>query len=228
MIKILRTFKQFQISKIIQPHDIKPIAIDFFSLVFAKHELMSKTLKVTSKDAEKAFSTIIDNKECNIYLALHKNTVSLNNIKDIYGGILTIDLACYMKLDFSNVPVVSYPIAKIIQEVSYKLNELYPNPNDTAGKILHISALAVSELYANQGLGTVLYQTALYEGKKAGYKIAYNEATSLKSQNFQIKMGAKVLKEAKYKNFKYRDDYPFKEINDSESIQLLEINLTEL
>lgn len=80
MIKILKTFKQLHISQIIGGEIFKPQIIDFSS-VFAKHEPMSKVLKVSNKDVSITLGTIINDETCNIYLATERTILSFEKYK---------------------------------------------------------------------------------------------------------------------------------------------------
>jgi ribosomal protein S18 acetylase RimI-like enzyme len=93
------------------------------------------------------------------------------------------------------------------------------------GVHFRIAFLAVKKEFRRHGIGRALVIKSLEIAKERGYKYAVCEASSHSSQHLFQKLGFKLLKMFKYKEFIWNGEYPLSSIEDSEGCALMTIKL---
>lgn len=226
MFKILSKFKNYIICKQLLDGGISPFA-HFFASNFAQREPMSSILNISESEVYKIFEIMLNSEACNVY-SVYNNENEGSAYSTICGAMLTMDPSVYYTLNFGGLPKKSMIKTAIISELDNGIYSLYPSLEDTMGKVIFLLAIAVDHSSSKSGLGLAIFQSVLYDSKAQGYEFAYVEATSFFSQKLAKKFNAKVISEIEYESFKYKGEYPFLNIENGKSIQLLEIDLSQL
>jgi len=156
---------------------------------------------------------------------LKQNLTTIARKKDtgeVIGCILIEDITVDPPEDISGLPLNFMPIIALLENLG---GWYFENHAVKPGEIVHVVMAGVAKEYMNKSIAFNLCMHAYNICKTLGFKAGISEVTGKKSQRVAAKLGADLLYSVKYKEFEVDGENPFNSIEDTESIQLVSLNI---
>jgi hypothetical protein len=140
-------------------------------------------------------------------------------------------LGCLVACDFLGHESPASQIPTCFKSMSALLNQLegeyLKKHRLTKGNCMLVDLAVVSQQANGLGIYRKLRETAHHMATKVGFKYVVGELSSSATQYVCVKrMGHKVIVEIEYASFEYGGKYPFADIKQPASIQLVEYQIT--
>jgi GNAT superfamily N-acetyltransferase len=178
-------------------------SIEFTSQIFANKEPTSVALGVTSDEFTDVFRSIMEKSVLSGYShASHSEC----------GDAVALNIPYDQFID------VEYNVSSKIEPMFALFDMLKYVPS---GKCLYIFSIASDA----RGLASQLLQYTIDEAKAHGFTSIMADCTNIKSQNLFAKFGFVVRSEITYGGFEHKSVYSFKNVNNTKSIQKMELML---
>jgi hypothetical protein len=178
-------------------------SIEFTSQIFANKEPTSVALGVTSDEFTDVFRSIME-----------KSVLSGCS----HASHSECGDAVALNIPYDQFIDVEYNVSSKIEPMFALFDMLKYVPS---GKCLYIFSIASD----GRGLASQLLQYTIDEAKTHGFTSILADCTNIKSQNLFAKFGFVVRSEITYGGFEHKSVYSFKNVNNTKSIQKMELML---
>ena len=200
------------------PEDVEEV-IQCVLATFLEGEPMCAALGLTEKDF-KLFTRLFTEKAAREGLSVIARHPMTN---ELMGCIISDDMASEPPTGLENIPERTLPIVYLLEELDAKFLERNP---PAPGQYFHMFICGVYKKFSGLQLTPALTKASEKLAAGKGFKTALIEATGPISQHILInKMGYVQEAALAYKEFCYKNSYPFRNISECSACLLLSKSL---
>ncbi len=203
------------ISLVPLPTNLREQALDFVCREFISGSVLHRAAGIEYDQyieyMRQPFNAMVD--EDISFIAIEKESDA------IVGCLVAGDFALHTS-EVQTVPEFIKPVAALLAELEkpYRKTRM-----PQLGSVLVVDLAVVSNRVKGQGIYTRLRGLAHDVGRDKGFEFVVGELSSLATQKMCVgKMGHRIMSEIFYDTFSYNGAFPFCDIDEPKSIQLVE------